>query len=115
MCSGASAGAWGTPMKIRHSRTDVGATGRSPARGHGCGRPAGGRPAGGRPAGRPYEDFHPQWRTAGSRKLGGDRTPRITETIYGCHEMALTGSRQSQLFLKITNLKSPITDNKFRD
>jgi hypothetical protein len=24
-------------------------------------------------------------------------------------------SRQSQLFLKITNLKSPITDNKFRD
>src|SRR5213593_2067000 len=53
-----------SPMKIPFSRTYVGATGRSPARGHWCG--------GGRPAGRPYVHFHSLWRAAGSRKLGGE-------------------------------------------
>src|SRR5206468_2274268 len=59
-------------MKIPHSCTDVGATGRSPARGHGCGRPAG----------RPYENFHSQWRAAGSWKLCGEYrfTAFTTET-----------------------------------
>src|SRR5881296_1861421 len=79
-------------MKILHSRTDVGATGRSPAPVTPCGRPAG----------RPYENYHSRWRAAGSWKLGGKnrivdlttRTPRHQEPSTGAGISSIRGCRK---------------------